>query len=488
MIKKVFNMNEFPITAVLCGAGNRGMTIYGQYALKYPEKLKFVAVAEPIESRRKRFAQQHDISSENCFFSWKDLFNEQKLADIAVISTQDQMHIDPTIQAIEKGYDVLLEKPMAHTLEGCIKIVKSAEKANKRLGISHVLRYTDFFSKIKNLIDNGELGEIINISHRENVSWYHMAHSFVRGNWRNRSLSSPMILAKCCHDLDLLYWMIGSLPLKVSSFGNLKYFASAYAPKNAPNYCIEGCPIEKSCLYYAPRIYVEIEPIIQIMSYSENRLLRFFAKLKKKHKFWLNILSKVIPLLKMLIYWKGWPVEPLYFGQEAYNKEDYSDTAKNEILKSSPYGRCVFKCDNDVVDHQVVNIEFMNGTTATLIMHGFSEREGRTIRIDGTKATLFGEFRDCGERITLYNHYTGSEQVVFNRDLGLNFSSHGGGDELLISAFIESIRLNSTREPLTNARESLESHLMAFAADRSRLSNQVIEMKSFREETEKLSQ
>jgi len=223
------------------------------------------------------------------------------------------------------------------------------------------------------------------------------------------------------------------------------------------------------------------------MSYSENRLLRFFANLKKKHKFWLIVFSKVIPPLKMLIYYKGWPVEPLYFGQEAYNREDYSDMAKKEILKSSPYGKCVFKCDNDVVDHQVVSIEFTNGTTASLIMHGFSEREGRTIRIDGTKATLFGEFRDCGQRITVYNHYTRNKQIVFNRKLGLNFSLHGGGDELLISAFIESIRLNSTHEPLTNARESLESHLMAFAADRSRLSNQVIEMKAFREETEKLS-
>jgi predicted dehydrogenase len=189
------------LTAILLGAGNRGMTVYGEYALKYPEKLKFVAVAEPIKSRREKFAQIHEIPPNKCFISWEDLLQEEKLAETAFICTQDQMHIKPTIKALEIGYDILLEKPMAHTLEGCIKIVKKVEETGRILGISHVLRYTNFFSTIMDTIQKGLLGNLVNISHRENLSWYHMAHSFVRGNWRNVELSSPMILAKCCHDL-----------------------------------------------------------------------------------------------------------------------------------------------------------------------------------------------------------------------------------------------------------------------------------------------
>jgi predicted dehydrogenase len=487
MMKRCFEKINHLISAVLCGAGNRGMTVYGQYALNYPDKLKFVAVAEPIKSRREKFAKLHNIPSQLCFVSWIDLLEKEQIADTAFICTQDQMHVEPTIRALERGYDVLLEKPMAHTLEGCIKIVKCAEKTGRMLGIGHVLRYTDFFSKIAELIRNGKLGDIVNVSHRENVSWYHMAHSFVRGNWSNQAQSSPMILAKCCHDLDLLYWMIGSLPKKLSSFGSLLHFTHQNAPEKAPNYCIEGCPIEKSCLYYAPRIYIDIAPIIQIMKYSNNRGLRFLANLKQKHKRWLRYLSNVIKPLNSLRYWREWPVEPLYFGQDAYEREDYSKEAKMEILKSSPYGRCVYKCDNDVVDHQVVNIEFMNDVTATLVMHGFAEREGRTLRIDGTKATLFGEFRDCGQKITLYDHYNGQEEVVFTKDLTLNTKAHGGGDNLLISAFLESVFDKSRTQPLTNARASLESHLMAFAAHTSRLSDQVIQMESFRENAEKLT-
>ncbi|NHJ23162.1 MAG: gfo/Idh/MocA family oxidoreductase [Candidatus Lokiarchaeota archaeon] len=462
------------------------MTVYGQYALNYPNRLKFVAVAEPIKSRREHFARLHNIPLKSCFDSWTDLLEKEQLANIAFICTQDQMHIEPTIRALKKGYDVLLEKPMANTLEGCIKIVKCAENTGRILGIGHVLRYTDFFSKITELIRNKVLGEIVNISHSENVSWYHMAHSFVRGNWRNQAQSSPMILAKCCHDLDLLYWMIGALPKKISSFGSLLHFTHNNAPKSAPNYCIEGCPIENSCLYYAPRIYIDIAPILQIMKYSNNRGLRFLANLRKEHKIWLKYLSKVIKPLNSLTYWREWPVEPLYFGQDAYEREDFSDGAKMEILRSSPYGRCVYKCDNDVVDHQVVNIEFMNGATATLIMHGFSEREGRTLRIDGTRGTLFGEFRDCGQKITINDHYNGEEKIIFTKDLTLNTKAHGGGDDLLISAFLDNVLDKDKSQPLTNARAILESHLMAFAAHSSRLSGQVIQMKLFREKAEKL--
>lgn len=467
------------ITAILIGAGNRGMDVYGNFALKFPDKLKFVAVAEPIQFRKEKFAQLHEIPLKRTYNSWEEVLSEKKFADVAFVCTQDKMHVEPTLKALEKGYNVLLEKPMAHTLEGCIKIVKKVEETNKILGISHVLRYTNFFLTVKDTILKGRLGKIVNISHRENVSWYHMAHSFVRGNWRNVDLSSPMILQKCCHDLDLLFWMVGVKSKKISSFGGLKHFTPSNAPKNSPNYCVEGCPIEKTCLYYAPRIYIDIVPIIQILEKSNQFTFKVLANLRKKHIRLLTTLSKLIKLLQRLRYWREWPVEPLYSGRSEEAIEDYSDETKVEILRTSPYGRCVYKCDNDVVDHQVVNIEFENNATANLIMHGFSEREGRTLRIDGTKATLIGEFFDSGQEIKLFDHFSGTEKVIFSHKLTIDSSGHGGGDFALVNAFLETLHDNKS-QPLTNAYESLESHLMAFAANESRLRAKVIDMANFR--------
>ncbi|MFX0104132.1 MAG: Gfo/Idh/MocA family protein [Candidatus Hodarchaeota archaeon] len=473
---------NFPITAVLIGAGRRGLQVYGKYALKNKNKLKFVAVAEPIKTRNERFANLHRISSNRCYQSWEDLLSEEKLADVAFVCTQDQMHTEPTLSALEKGYHVLLEKPMAHNLRDCVKIVNKAEETGNILGVSHVLRYTGFFSTIQKIIQKGFLGDIINITQRENVMWYHYAHSYVRGPWANLEKSSPMILAKCCHDLDLLFHMVGSIPKKISSFGNLLHFKLENAPKGAPKYCLDGCPAEDRCLYYSPRIYIDIIPQIQFMEKSDNKVLKILAKLRKNYVNFLTYISKIIPLFKELRYYKDFPIYYLYTGQ----KEDYSDEAKARILKTSPYGKCVYQCDNDVVDHQVVNIEFENGVTANLTMHGFSELEGRTLRIDGTRATLKGEFNISGEKIIFFDHFTGKEKLVYKKKLTRESGEHGVGDFELIDAFIESIINKNRAQPLTTERDSLESHLMAFAANESRLKGTIIDMDQFRENAFKL--
>ncbi|UCC18189.1 MAG: Gfo/Idh/MocA family oxidoreductase [Promethearchaeota archaeon] len=475
-------MMSLPIKAALLGAGRRGFHIYGKYAEKYKKKLRFVAIAEPIEKRREKFARLHKITADRCFESWEDLLSEKKLCDVLFICTQDQMHTEPTLLALDRGYHVLLEKPMAHRLSDCIKIVQKSEETGKILGLSHVLRYTSFFSSIFNMIKNGLLGDIVNISQRENISWYHMAHSFVRGPWANIEESSPMILAKACHDMDLLHWMVGSLPKKISSFGNLLHFRTENAPRGAPKYCLDGCPARNTCNYYAPRIYIDIIPIIQIMQKGGNRLYKFIGNFRKKHLRLLNLLAKIIPQFKRLRYWSEWPVYYLYKDEE----EDYSDEAKIQILKTSPYGRCVYYCNNNVVDHQVVNIEFENAVTANFTMHGFSEKEGRTLRIDGTKATIIGEFHDAYKKLTLYNHYSGEKKVILNQKLSFRTVEHGGGDVKLIDAFLQSIINPNIEQPLTNARECLESHLMAFAANESRIKGTVIDMDDYRKKSEHL--
>ncbi|MFX1410621.1 MAG: Gfo/Idh/MocA family protein, partial [Promethearchaeota archaeon] len=461
---------EKPVTAVLLGAGRKGLLSYGNYALNNKKKLKFVAVAEPIQARREKFAKLHGIPSSKCYETWEDLLDESKLADVAFICTQDQMHTEPTLLALEKGYNVLLEKPMAHTLNDCVKIVNKVEETGRILGVGHILRYTPFFSTINKIIQKGLLGDIINITHRENVMWYHYAHSYIRGPWANVEKSSPIILAKCCHDFDLLFWIVGSLPKKISSFGSLMHFRPEKAPKGAPKYCLDGCPAKETCLYYAPRIYIDILPITQIMEKSENRFLKILGKLRKNHVKFLTHISKIVTPLKSLRYYQDFPIYYLYMGQ----KEDYTDEAKAKILKTSSYGRCVYHSDNNVVDHQVVNIEFENGVTANLTMHGFSEREGRIIRIDGTKATLVGEYHVSSQKIMLYNHFSGKESLIYKQKLRMKAREYDEGDFGLVDAFIESIVQKTVSQPLTNARASLESHLMAFAANQSRLNTTIV--------------
>lgn len=467
------------LTGILLGAGGRGMFPYGGYALKNPDELNFVAVAEPIERRREKFAELHNIPPNRCYKTWEDALAEEKFADIVFICTQDQMHTEPALQALDKGYDVLLEKPMAHRLEDCIKIVHKVEEKNAILGVGHVLRYAPFFAKVHEVIQSGALGEIVNITHRENVAWYHMSHSFVRGNWRNIVTSSPMILAKCCHDLDLLFWMIGENPKTISSVGNLYHFKSENAPEGGPDYCVEGCPIQSTCIFYAPRIYIDGEHIWQIAHKSDRTLYKAFVNLRKYHLKAINFLCKIIPPLNRLRYLRDWPIDVIYADQP----EDYSDEFKMKLLAKSPYGRCVYRCDNDVVDHQMVTIEFENGVIANLTMHGFSENEGRTLRIDGTKGTLVGNFMASGEEIILYDHYSGESVKLNKKRLSLGAVGHGGGDFVLIKGFLKSVRERES-QPLTGARASLESHIMAFAAEEARKNDTTINMADFRKKIE----
>ncbi len=459
------------ITAVIVGAGNRGTSVYGQYALNNPEELQIVAVAEPHPIRRKQFAQAHRISSSYQFKTWEDLLSDSKLADAAFICTQDQMHTKPALQALKLGYHVLLEKPMATTITECILLVKKAEETEQQLRIAHVLRYTPFFTKIHEIIRSGQLGDIITIDLRENVSYWHMAHSFVRGNWAKESISSPMILAKSCHDLDILYWLVSYPPRSISSFGSLTHFKPEKAPEGATKRCLDGCPEANSCKYYAPRIYIDIIPLLRIVQIGGSGFPKFIASIALKHPHVFSKLKKA-PRFRQVYEYQGWPVSTI--------TEDLSLEGKWEALRTGPYGECVYFADNNVVDHQVTIIEFENNTTATFTMHGHSHLEGRTIRIDGTKGTLIGEFLSTGEKLILYDHFKETEEIITDQKVQFDTGSgHGGGDPGLINSFIGSLRLGREK-PLTSAKASLESHLMAFAAEEARITNRVIQMEEFK--------
>jgi len=454
----------------MVGAGNRGKDVYGNYALNHPQDLKFVAIAEPHPIRRELFARAHNIPSSNQYVTWEDLL-QSKMADVAFICTQDQMHTAPAVKALELGYNVLLEKPMATKINECILLTKKAQEVKKQLRIAHVLRYTPFFQKIYEIINSGQLGDVMTIDHRENVSYWHMAHSFVRGHWAKEKLSSPMILAKSCHDLDILYWLTGCSPRIISSFGSLEHFKPENAPPGVTNRCLDGCTASDSCKYYAPRIYIDIVPLLRIAQVGGTGKIQFIANLALKHPQLFSRLQN-LPYLRQVKKYQGWPVSTI--------TEDLTTEGKWEALKKGPYGRCVYFVDNDVVDHQVTIIEFENGITSTFTMHGFSHIEGRTIRIDGTEGSLIGEFLSTGEKLVLYNHFNETEKIIMNQKMNLDTGSgHGGGDSGLIKSFIRSLQLGS-EEPLTSAQSSLESHIMAFAAEKARLTDSTVQMDEYK--------
>ncbi len=401
------------VKILLIGAGNRGYEAYGR-AIKTRSDAKIIAVAEPDEGKRKRFAREHSIPEAMQFSSWEELLEKEKFADGVIIATPDRLHVKPAISAMKKGYHVLLEKPIAPTREGVQKVVDIAKQTKRIVVVGHVLRYTKFFKKLKKLLDSKIIGEIIGIEHKENVGFFHFAHSFVRGNWRNSRESSPSILAKSCHDLDILYWLTGVRCKTLTSFGELVYFRSENKPDKATLRCLD-CPkeVERLCPYSAKKIY--------------------------------------------LTDYIGWPVSVISL--------DLSYKGRMKALREGPYGRCVFACDNDVVDHQVVNMVFENGIKATFTMTAFSNTITRRIRIFGTQGEIRGEFEKGEIEVIKFGEV---ERKIYNfgvYDMGMG---HSGGDRGIVRHFISLLKGEESRS-FTNIEESVHSHFMAFAAEESRL-------------------
>jgi len=449
-----------PVELVLIGAGQRGQHAYAPYALNHPNEARFVAVAEPDPVRRERFAQEHGIPPERRFAGWDELFAQGQIAAGALICTQDRLHEEPAVKAMETGYDVLLEKPMAPTLAGCVRIVHASERTGRRLQICHVMRYSNFYNQLHQILESGRLGEIITVDHRENVGYWHMAHSFVRGHWRNSGESSPMILSKCCHDLDLLYWNLGQPCLRLSSFGALRHFRSdqvgpeTESPFGIPERCTDNCPIERECPFSAISIYLECLPFRDPIEPGPTP----------------NYYELKAP--------PPWPMSVL--------TDDPSYAARLQALQTGPYGRCVYRCDNDVVDHQVIAMEFVGGTSATFAMHGHSHEDYRSMRYDGTRATLRARSGDT-QAMTIHDHRSGRVEHI---PLEETSDGHGGGDEGAMRAFIRALSGVEGRgeaPPLTSGRASLESHLMAFAAEAARLKGTVVNLEDFRAQAEQIA-
>ena len=406
-----------PITAVVLGAGSRGAT-YAGYAKEFPEDLQVVAVAEPRADRRDLLADALDIPEAGRFASWQELLAMPRMADCAFVCTLDDDHTEPAIKAMELGYHVLLEKPMSNSEDECRRIAEAAERTGRVLAVCHVLRYTPFYMTLKDLIDRGEIGQVTAVNQIENVGYWHQAHSFVRGNWRNTAETSPMLLQKSCHDMDILLWLVGRDCQRVQSFGSLRHFTPENAPEGAPARCTDGCPHAETCPYYAPRLYLDMSRT-------------------------------------------GWPVDVI--------TTDLSEAGRRRALEEGPYGRCVYRCDNDVVDRQVVNLEFEGGAVATFTMTAFSADFSRQLKIFGTAGQITADM-GTGQIVL---HRFGQEKQTIPLD-GASRNGHGGGDYGILGDFLHILRHGG--ESRTSAKVSLQSHLICFAAERSRKEHIVVEL------------
>lgn len=412
---------------ILIGAGGRGKG-YTDLTKELSDEFELVAVAEPIDNRRNYIKETHGIPEELCFTTWEPLLEKPRMADVAVICTMDRDHFAPAMAAIEKGYHLLLEKPAAPTPEECRTIQRAAEEKGVFVLICHVLRYTKFFRTLKDVIESGEIGEIMNIQHLECVGNTHQSHSFVRGNWGNSERSSFMLLQKSCHDMDILAWLIGKKCTRVQSFGSLKHFTRENAPAGSPERCIEGCPHADTCPYNAVKLYYD----------------------DKKN---------------------GW------FRKAATMENFPTDEHVEKALRETQYGKCVYKCDNDVVDHQVVNLEFEGGVTVSFTMSAFN-RGGRFIRIMGTKGEMTASMKS--PIIEIFDFETRQTREI-DLDAKVDESivgGHGGGDAGIILA-LRDLMDGKTDRSVCGIRESCDNHMIAFAAEESRKLGTVVNMEEF---------
>jgi predicted dehydrogenase len=442
---------------ILIGAGARGMDAYGRWIASHRKRARLVAVAEPNPARREACAAEHRIPPDRLFGGWEELLEGPRMAEACIVATQDRHHTAPALTALGAGYHVLLEKPMAPTEEECRRLVQAAQDADLELRICHVLRYTPFFSTLKRSIDRGEIGDVVVIDHSENVGYWHFAHSYVRGNWRKSAEANPLILSKACHDMDIMYWLAAARPRSIQSFGSLEFYRSENAPAGAPERCTDGCPLTDTCPWYAPRLYLHGKPILDTFLHSPSPLLRAAATIVGS------------PVANRLIDWREWPASTI--------SDDHSRAARLEALRSGPYGRCVFRCDNDVVDRQSVNIEFESGAIGNFCVHGHSFEEGRRISVQGTRGCLEGSFGLAGAVLRRHDHRSGRTTTLLCR---AGISGHGGGDAGIMEAFVNSLESRKAGgfsiDPLTSAQASLESHCMCFAAEHSRLDGSVTKL------------
>lgn len=411
------------LKVAIIGLGNRGR-IYAHQLLKNPDA-QIVAICEKNKSVLESKRLAYGLPESAAFSSDKDFFAAGKLADAVVIATQDRDHFGHAMEALRVGYNILLEKPVSPVYEECERLYTLAKEKNLQIVVCHVLRYAPFYNAIKKVIDSGAIGEIVGINQTENIGYWHYSHSYVRGNWRKESETSPSILAKCCHDLDIIYYFTGKKCVSLQSNGSRKLFIRENAPEGSTDYCLGGCTHRAECPFDVRKIYF-------------------------------GITRYTIP--KMIV------------NKTLVTRKEHSTIKElKEALKTSPYGRCVYRSDNDVIENQVVNMKLEDGVTATLTMTAFTKDCFRRIHIYGTKGEIFGNDIDSVFRLSIFG---GPTKKIRTGIIG--FVGHLGGDMMIIKDFVDFLDKGIRNPRLSLIETTLESHKSALLAEESRKSGQTV--------------
>ena len=413
-----------PVTAVIVGCGHRSM-IYASYAKEHPQPLRIVGAADPSEEALRQAAEEYGIDPSRLFSSAEELAHVPRFADVVINGTMDQQHVQTSLPLLRLGYDMLLEKPFAVNAEEAFALLRCARESGSRVMVCHVLRYAHFYQAIKERILAGEIGKIITIASNEYVSYDHIVTSYVRGKWAKfENCQSSMLLAKCSHDIDILTWLLGEdRPARVCSFGSRSLFREENAPKGAGTRCTLDCPLVDTCDYSAKRIYLDRPGA-----------------------------------------WDGY-----VWKEFGCRRPERMETMLHSLNTDNPYGRCVFRCDNDVVDRQSVLIEFQSGATGTHNMIGGAAGGSRSIHVTGTGGEIYGSFEQ--HRLHIKKIHPTPEGLYEEELLdfsGEDVGGHGGGDTRLMEDFIHFARGEKTSVSCTGLDDSLPGHMTVFMADKSR--------------------
>lgn len=422
-----------PLTTIIVGAGHRGV-LYASYARQHPDELQVIGVADPDPVRRERALETFGFPRENCFESAEELAHRGKIADTVINGTMDADHVPTTLPLLEAGYDVLLEKPICPNKQELMALLQTVRRTGRVVCVGHVLRHAPFYAEIRKRVAAGEIGDLMTVNTTERVSYHHMASCFVRGKWNQKATSNPMMMAKCCHDLDLIAWMkSGIRPMRVASFGCLMHFRPEYAPEGSGTRCTVDCRIERDCPYSARKHFLE-------------------------QNLW-----------------------GTYAWHSLEHLGNITDEAKLKSLSTdNPHGRCVWKCDNDVVDHQSLIAHFADGCVAAHTLTTGTAKPCRTMHLVGTTGEIEGSVEDGKFVIRYPDARPGQEYTETPVDLNVSMDMHGGGDLRLVGDFLAVVRGEKPSLSTTQLEDSVYGHLIGFAADEAMETNSVVEIEDIR--------
>lgn len=456
-------MGTVATTGVVIGTGDRGYDAYATLLLDEPDLGRIVGCADPDQDRRTRFADRYSLDPGDCYAGWEELFAEPRLADYAIIATGDTHHVEPALAALEAGYHVLLEKPMALDEADAARIVATAAAADRVVAVCHVYRYSHLFSALHRVIESGDLGDVVSIQLAENVAYWHYAHSYVRGHTRRSTV--PWLLQKSCHDLDLLAWLAGSRAETVSSFLRPTELREENAPEGAPEHCIGGCPHAETCPYDAVATYRDLTPLLNDLAMVE-RPVGLGPGARALRAVRPSIMaSKLMPAaVKRRLEWWRWPVAAV--------TDDHTPEGLDHALRTTRWGRCAYRVDdNDQPSAQTVSISFANGVLANFTLQSCSHRSMRTVRVNGTRGSAWGELRAIDGWLEVADHVSGR---VRREKVPTAYDGHGGGEAPLFRDFLNAVATGG--QPLVSAEDSLESHRIAFAAMQSAHTNETVHL------------